>query len=82
MPKNTVLCLIAFVRYSLTSAETKNNKIQREALGILHGLEKCHHYHFVHEVSMITDYKPLAAIFEKMWQPVTKGTMDPAAYAS
>ena len=31
----------------------------------MHGLEKFHHYCFVREVSIITDHKPLVAIFKK-----------------
>ena len=38
---------------------------EREALGILHGLKKLHHYCFARELSIITDDKPLAAIFKK-----------------
>ena len=38
---------------------------ERDALGTLHGLEKCHYYCLTHTVSMITDPKPLVAIFTK-----------------
>ena len=41
------------------------SNIEREALGILYGLEKVHHYCFVREVSVKTDHKPLVAIFKK-----------------
>ena len=34
-------------------------------MDILHGLEKFHHYCFAREVSIITDHKPLLAIFKK-----------------
>ena len=33
-------------------------------MGILYGLEKCHHYCIVREVSIIMDHKPLIAIFK------------------
>ena len=32
---------------------------------MLHGLEEFHHYCFAREVHIITDYKPLVAIFKK-----------------
>ena len=38
---------------------------KREAPGILHGLEKFHHYCFAREVLIITDHKPLVAIYKK-----------------
>ena len=40
------------------------SNIEREALGILHGPKKIHHYCFAKEVS-IRDHKPLVAIFKK-----------------
>ena len=41
------------------------SNIERETLGLLHGLEKSYHYSFTYEVSMLTDHKPLVAIFKK-----------------
>ena len=43
-------------------------KIQqhRKYVGILCGLEKCDQYCFAREVSIITDHKPLVAIFRKV----------------
>ena len=43
----------------------QHRNIEREALSILHGLEKFHHYCFTHEVSVKTDHKQLVAIFKK-----------------
>ena len=43
----------------------KCSSIEREALGMLYGHEKFHHYCFVREVSIIMDHKPLIAIFKK-----------------
>ena len=37
----------------------------REALGILHGLEKFHHYCFGREVFIITNHKPLVSVLKK-----------------
>ena len=63
-PDITTLCPIVFASKSLTGTEHRYSKIEREALGILHGLEKCHHYCFAREVLMITYHKPLVAIFK------------------
>ena len=55
----------AFASKRLTKAEKGYSNIEREALGIPEGLEKCHHYFFVREMSIIADHKPLVAIFKK-----------------
>ena len=44
VPDNTILHPIAFASKSLTGAESRYSNIESEALGILHGLEKFHHY--------------------------------------
>ena len=64
-PDNTILHPIAFASKSLTGAECRYSNINREALGILHGLKKFHHYYFAREVLIITDHKTLVAIFKK-----------------
>ena len=64
-PDNTILQPIAFVSKSLTSADCRYSNIEWEALVILHGLEKIHHYCFARDVGIITDHKPLVAIFKK-----------------
>ena len=64
-PDNTILCPIKFVSKSLTGAEQRYSNIECEVLGILHGLEKFHHYCFGREVLVITDHKPLVSIFKK-----------------
>ena len=64
-PDNTTLHPIAFASKSLTGAEHRYSNIEREALGILHGLKKFHHYCFAKEVLIITNHKPLVAIFKK-----------------
>ena len=63
-PDTTVLPPIAFVSKSLTSAECRYSNIESEALVILHGLEKFHHYCFARDVNVITNHKPLVAIFK------------------
>ena len=65
VPNNTILCPITFPSKSLTGAECRYSNIEREAVGILHGPKKFHHYCFAREVHVITDHKPLAAIFKK-----------------
>ena len=64
-PDNTILCPIMFASKSLIGAEHRYSNIEREALGILHGLKIFHHYCFAREVLIITDHKPLVAIFKK-----------------
>ena len=64
-PVNTILCPIAFASKCLTGAECRYSNIELEALGILHGLEKFHHYCFAREVLIITDHKLLVAVFKK-----------------
>ena len=62
---NTILYPIAFASKSLTGLECRYSNIEREALGILHGLKKFHQYCFARGVHIINDPKPLVAIFKK-----------------
>ena len=56
--------------------EKTYSNIKGEALGILHVLERFCHYCFAREVSIITDHKPLVAIFKKRCgNTVAKNTM-------
>ena len=64
-PDNTFLCPIAFASKSLMGAEHRCRNIKHKALGILHGLEKFHHYCFGGEVLIITDHKLLVCMFKK-----------------
>ena len=65
VPDNTILRPITFASKRMTSAEPRYSDIEREALGILHGLERFCQYCFAREVSIITDHKPLVATFKK-----------------
>ena len=65
-PDNTIFCLIVFASKSLKSAEQRYSNIECEALSILHGVEKFHHYCFSREVLVITDHKLLVFMFKKM----------------
>ena len=64
-PDNIILCPITFASKSLTGAEQRYSNTKHEALGILHGLEKFHHYCFGREVLIITDHKPLISMLKK-----------------
>ena len=64
-PDNVSLRPITFTSKSLTGAEWRYSNIKLEALGILHGLEKFCHYCLGREVLIITDHKPLVAMFKK-----------------
>ena len=78
-PDNTILRPIAFSSKSLTIAEQGYSNIEREVLGILHGLEEFHHYCSAREVSIITNHKTLVAVFKKSHiNPVTRNPVHPA----
>ena len=64
-PDNTVLQPITFASKSLMGVECRYSNIGCEVLGILHSLEKFHHYCFGREVLVITDHKPLVSMFKK-----------------
>ena len=55
-PDNSILRPIIFIRKSLSAAEKRYSYIEREALGILHGLEKFHYYYFARVASIITNH--------------------------
>ena len=63
-PENSILRPIVFMIMSLSS-ERRNSNMEREALGILHGLKKFHDYYFAMDGNIITDHKLLIAIFKK-----------------
>ena len=56
---------IMFTSKSLTGVENRYSNIEREALDILYGLEKFPSLLLCQEVSIITDHKPLIAIFKE-----------------
>ena len=58
-PDNTIFCSIVFASKSVTGAEYRYNNMKRDALGILHGLKKFHHYCFAREVLIILLLMPL-----------------------
>ena len=65
VPENEMLQPIAFASKSLSSTEQWYSNIEREALTILHGLQKFHHSCFSHKAHVITDQRPLVVIMGK-----------------
>ena len=65
VPDNSIPTPIMFASKSLTSVERRYSNIEREALDILHGLERFCHYCLAREVSKITDHKPFVTILKK-----------------
>ena len=64
-----------FASKSLSSVGKWYINIKREALGILHMLEKFQNYYFARELSIITDHKPFIAIVKKCGNIITMTTM-------
>ena len=69
VPDNYILRPITFASKSLSSTENITAKhYTREAVAILHRLQKFHHCCFAREVQIIVDRKPLVAISIKTWE--------------
>ena len=60
---------IAFYSRSLTACEKNYAQIDREALAIVAGVKKFHHFLYGNKFEIITDHKPLLGLFD-----VTKAT--------
>ena len=61
VPDNIILHPIVFASKSVTGAECRYSNIER----YIAWSQKIHHYHFVREVYVITDHKPLVSTFKK-----------------
>ena len=64
-PDSAMLWPIAIASKRLSSAEQQYSNVEREALRILHMLEKFHHYCLACEVHVITDHRSLVDIMGK-----------------
>ena len=56
---------LAFASRSLTPSEERYAQIEKELLAILFGIEKFHQYTYGRPIDVLTDHKPLVAIFNK-----------------
>ena len=56
---------VAYGSKSFSSAETQYSNIERELLGIVCAIQNFKHFCFGRSVKVITDHKPLLAIFKK-----------------
>ncbi|KAK3703408.1 hypothetical protein QZH41_003904 [Actinostola sp. cb2023] len=56
---------LAYSSKLLTDTERRYSNIEREMLGVVHGLEKFHYYCYGRPVVVQTDHKPLEAISKK-----------------
>ena len=56
---------VAYGSKSFSSAETRYSNIERELLGIVCAIQNFKHFCFGRSVKVITDHKPLLAIFKK-----------------
>ena len=55
---------VAFVSRSLTKTECKYAQIDKEALSIVWGVKWFHRYLYGRQFTLVTDHKPLTAIFQ------------------
>lgn len=65
IPTKNSLRPIAYASKALTETEQRYSNIEREALAILHALEKFHHFTYGRYTKVITDHRPLLAIHKK-----------------
>ena len=54
---------IAYASKTLSDSERNYSQIEREALSIVFGIKKFHQHLYGHKFSLLTDHKPLLAIF-------------------
>lgn len=55
--------VVAYASRSLTETEQRYSQTEREALGVVYGLEHFHLYTYGSAVTVVTDHKPLTYIF-------------------
>ena len=56
---------VAYASKSLTEAERRYANIERELLAVLFSVEHFKHFVYARDVTIITDHKPLLAVFKK-----------------
>ncbi len=56
---------VCYASKALTEAEQRYSNIEREALGVVWGLERFHYFIYGKACTIHTDHKPLEAIFKK-----------------
>ena len=56
---------IAFASKALTKTQAGYSNIEREALGLVHGVQRYHHYLYAKKFVALTDHKPLVDIWKK-----------------
>ena len=54
---------IAYASKTLSDSERNYSQIEHEALSIVFGIKKFHQHLYGHKFSLLTDHKPLLAIF-------------------
>ena len=64
VPRQTYSRVIAYASRSLTTTESEYSQTEREALPIVFGIEHFHLYLYGHDLTLITNHKPLELIYQ------------------
>ena len=67
---------ICYASKALTETEQNYSNIEREAVGVVWGLERFHYFVYGKQCTVHTDHKPLESIFKKKLTtcPATEST--------